>query len=463
MPKYYISFRNNKRDYYEYLVNDKPSLEPVDGMLTSSGLIELSTKTIVNLNEHDNVLEVSFRDGSILVVDSPNVFAPQNDSNDKALEVICKNIVLYANEKAIEEYKATLPKGHTPKVNRTKSNSGKRLAVGISILAALALIAGYYNFNNVKAEQDIPDEDHVFTDEDMTTLATHVANANYNISAIEKEVADRLAMSINKDIAAKKAEEKIANPVIETQTTVTPAVKEEASPRASLAFEFSDRTSGISGKKLEMTKETCGEYIAHYASRFGLSYEIECAQIAQESPNDFKNPCQISYKWFVGQAFKVPVYDENGFTGTYDEFTVTEDMLNSLEGNIMVGLAYNRKCIDKANSYLTGIFLYNQGDPSLQAACQYFNVDISYYLGDDKTKDARDLIVNYYQALNESRGKTHGDPNYLEHVLSYLPINENGKTTVSYYLGEELVDIEICNSKILDINSDMSYNSAISR
>ena len=144
----------------------------------------------------------------------------------------------------------------------------------------------------------------------------------------------------------------------------------------------------------------------------------------------------------------MPVYDENGkFTGTYDEFTATAESINTYEGNIMAGMASLREYID-ANGIVMGLFLYNQGPYSLQMACDYYGVNIEDYKGDINAIKARDLVVSYYKA----QGKTHGDPLYLEHVFSRLPLDDRGVTTVSCYIGNEKVEIAINNTLEYNMN-----------
>ncbi len=241
----------------------------------------------------------------------------------------------------------------------------------------------------------------------------------------------------------------ISDTIIPNLTMGNPTYNLSGSDYA-FAFEFRDSTDT---GKLQATKDYLGYYIEYYAKRWGLPVNLIMAQISQErggiENGTVHNPCQLTYIYFVGQTFTAPVYDENGFTGTYDTFTVTDESINTVEGNIMAGLAFLRKVIDNNQSLLTGLFLYNQGEPNLIFACQYFGVDINDYKGDQNSMKAVELIKRYTQTVY---GSYYGDQNYLTNIFQYLELDENGEATLTYYLGDQEITIKINNTLVKDDN-----------
>ena len=159
----------------------------------------------------------------------------------------------------------------------------------------------------------------------------------------------------------------------------------------------------------------------------------------------------ITSELFIGRTLTVPIYNEQGFTGEYETFEVTKEMLDTPDGNIKTCLAYKRICVDKFNSLILGLFSYNQGEYALNIACNYYGLNKEDYYGDENAIKARDLINRYY----EEQGKKHGDSTYLENVFSYLNLNERGSTYLEYYLGSEKKTVEIINTLV--------YNNELSR
>ena len=317
----------------------------------------------------------------------------------------------FVTKENIRNYKRTLPSNHIPKVNRVKKSKlpAKQIIAGaLSLSMGMSLLAGLI-------KEEINKEEFVDGNPPISyTVAT-------SIPQLEKE----------------------SNISVDTLMNL-------AFPNRTESNRVSENLS-----KLEETKQYFGDAISYYSQRYGIPYEIACAQITQERPNIENgvciNPCQITYEYFVGQNMTVPVYDENGFTGNYDTFLVTEEMLNSKEGNVKVGLAYTRYCIDKFDSLIMGLFAYNQGESVLGIACNHYGVNIEDYLGEENAIKARDMINRYY----EEKNKSHGDKNYLENVFSYLELSDRGSITLTYYVN----GVE----KTMEIHNTLEYNNELSR
>lgn len=412
MNKFYIN--NDKgRKYYTYsFENGHIKLMPLNEKDTEVFLSHITSKPIEQIISKENYKEIIFGGNTSLIIEKLRDLYPKQDKYDKYFLILLKKAREFVTRENIRSYKKTLPPNHIPKVNRTKKSKlpAKQIIAGaLSFSIGISLIAGLVN-------QEINKEKFV----DLNPTISYTVPKTSPI-ALEKKSNISIDTVIN-----------LAFP----DRTESNRVSEELS-------------------KLEETREYFGDSISYYSERYGIPYDIACAQVTQERPNIKDgvciNPCQITYEYFIGETMTVPVYDESGFTGNYDTFEVTEEMLNSKDGNIKVGLAYTRYCIDKFDSLIMGLFAYNQGDSALRIACNHYGVDIEDYLGEENAIKARDIINRYY----EDKEKTHGDAEYLENVFSYLDLSDRGSITLKYYVN----GVE----KTMEINNTLIYNNELSR
>lgn len=203
--------------------------------------------------------------------------------------------------------------------------------------------------------------------------------------------------------------------------------------------EFPDKTGN--GKYAE-TERLYGADIKKYSTRFGIPYNVACAYISQERPdNGDPNVCQITGRI---KPFTVDIYDENGPTGETEVITIDDTAKTNASESIKAGLAYLRYGIDYNDSFTTGLFGYNQGPYSVNLACDYYGLDINDYKGEENSQKACELIINYFKDTT-SPGKVHGDPNYLYNVFGYLPLEDRGSATIECYVNKELRQIAISN------------------
>ena len=424
--KFLLTF-DNKRIIYSYTQSNEDFIYTILSEKETTGVLQrLADSKIKNIvNKSENAIEITYESGLTIVLDDTRIFKYKSETID---DIFIKNLYLkimkFAERRNVIEYKKTLPEGYKPRVNRKKKkNIAPKLIV--SGLSALMIFYLSTSFNKEIKKENIESKPNEL-------------EFNLVIEESNNDIINNINIGPKKDIILY---EEIKSPI-----------EEEKDNTICVSLEFGDRTQT---GKLQSTEAFCGGVLKYYCERYGLPYEVMLAQITQESPNvvngKCQNPCQITYELFIGRKMYVPVYDVNGFTGEYDIFTVTKEMLKTTEGNIMAGMAYNRYCIDKYNSLFTGMFSYNQGENALKNACEYYGLNVDDYKGDEKSIEARDLINKYYQDL----GLMHGDAKYLEHVFSYLPLDERGIETIEYYLGNELIT--------LDLNNANVYNSELSR
>ncbi len=430
MPNYYFEIENAKRVYYSVEGTTIPIYRALSSLESTNILNQILASEITNiLPVKDNVIKVEFANFMTITVSKeflkfPDFNSQVNSLTSKILAYI-KNLEQEPLKQITEKYN-----GYVPTINRTKSRNLKTMFVSLGLAGTLFLTGfGVSVKNNSKPEPSKNPVSSSFIEEpDLLTP---------NI-VIEEEIPDNLI-----------AENNNPSPVI------TEPINENISSDLSYTIDYSFNNEAENGR-LDTTKEYFGDLMEYYCHRWGLPTNLCLAQLSQERPSITdgvcKNPYQITYKYFVNQTFKVPVYDENGFTQTYDSFTVTEDSLNSFEGNIMAGLAYLRLCIDNTNSLITGLYLYNQGEPSLRAACNYFGYEVDDYKGDENALAACELITKYN---SEKHNGNYGDFNYLANVFRYLPTDDRGAINLDYYLNNQKINIALNNSR--------EYNSNLMR
>lgn len=414
MNKFYID-ENRGRQYYAYKYQNNEinyitlNKEDIRVLLSS-----LSKSQISQIKDRDKSMEIIFNNGLTLIVDNLQVFQPHHDNYDNYFQLLLMKLKQFIEKETIKKYKKNLPINYTPKVNRKRKNNlpTKQIIAGaMSFVIGTSLISGLINKEIKKANEE-----------------TISISTNYEMpkKELQKEIEQDLAVVIPDSIVALAFEDRTESNRVDDETS-----------------------------KLEETNQYFGSYIEKYSIRYGLPYDIVSAQITQERPNIengvCENICQITYDYFVGQTMVVPIYNEQGFTGEYDTFLVTKEMLDTPEGNIRVGVAYLRTCVDRFNSLILGLFSYNQGESTLGIACNYYGLDKENYSGDENAIKARDLINRYYEEQN----KSHGDANYLEHVFSYLELSDRGSKVLEYYLGSE--------KKAIEINNTLMYNNSLSR
>lgn len=414
MNKFYINY-NNGREYYAYKYkNDQVTYTKLSEREIITLLSKIGENRIKKILDNDKSMEVIFEDSFSLVIDNSKIFLMQQDTYDRYFFRLLEKIKRFIEKENIKKMQTQT---HTRRVNRNKSKRVPKsiIAGTLSFSIVISMIAGIINKEISKSKELFPTSD-----------ITQEINIDVNRNIKENIVFD---------------------------------IPEESQKDVTIKLAFLDRTESnrVSEElsKLEETETYFGSIISNYSTRYGLPYELACAQITQERPNikDGKcdNICQITYELFVGRTLTVPLYNEQGFTGEYETFEVTKEMLDTPDGNIKTGLAYKRICVDKFNSLISGLFSYNQGEYALNLACNYYGLNKEDYYGDENAIKARDLINRYY----EEQGKEHGDSTYLENVFSYLELSEGGTIKLEYYLGSEKKTVEIINTLV--------YNNELSR
>ena len=415
MHNLYITFRDGSIHFYAYKYDEKlekVTYEELTDKEISAETYGMNHLPIKKVSETEKSLTVTLSNNQNIEIDTLEVFKQKDSQYFEELKKFMIAIDKFISNKNLEEFKNKLPEGHIPRTNRHKSkNFGRRILAGGLAAGCILGVASIAYANNKNDKKD-----------------------KMEFSPLPEKTLEMIADEVSPKVTPLNFEIAEVNELLE---------KEIEKERIDLEFEY------LEDGKLQSTIDYCGDLI---------SYDTVCSQITQERPNitadgSLRNPCQLTN--FVGNKLTVPVYNELGPTGEYDTYTVTEDMVNSLDWNIKIGVGYLRCCTNKYDSLISGIFAYNQGINALSNACKYYDLDLEEYKGDENAIKARDLVVQYYKELKEkgiTKG-THGDPLYLEHVFRYANLEDRGKKQIEYILGSELKTVEIHNT--LEYNSDL--------
>ncbi len=450
MHKYLFEIENNKRVYYSVRGESIPIYEVINSNQSKQIVNDILSNEILKITPiKEDVIKITLSNFNELTVSKTFLKFPDQNMEIKAL---ISKILAYINglEKESLETLAQKYNGYVPTINRTKSKNHKKMIVAATLAGSIFLSGlgvSLAKKNNKEEKIDIPLSDILIDDNEVNISNTLASNVQAEDLIYEPE-APLDSSSHENNTPTEESNTNNENNTISLDKTIS-------TPEITYNFDYVFSDISENGK-LEITKEYFGDLIEYYCNRWGLPPELCLAQLSQERPKvvngECKNPFQITAKYFVGETFTIPVYDSNGFTGSYDKFTVTEASLNTFEGNIMAGLAYLRKCINRTDSLFTGLYLYNQGEPSLSAACNYYGLDINDYKGDINALNACDLITKYHQELY---GSSYGDYDYLANVFRYIPTSDRGSVMLSYYLGEEKINIALNNTR--------EYNSELTR
>lgn len=438
MHNLYITYKDGDVHFYAYRYLGKVVYEELTSEEIYVELTEINKQDIKNVSETDKSLTITLENGQNIEIDSLEII--KNGSlYTELLLAFANKVKLHIENMELDKLKDKMPDGYTPRVNRTKSkNNGKRiLAAGLAgsvMLSLTALTLEYYQKKNKNKAKELPN------------LSAELFLDGYKISEKDSlEIPETLMPQIQDKV------KNVSDLNHKPDSSFISSQKEDAE---TIELFYEKRDDG----KLQSTIDYCGDIIEYYSSRYGLPYSVVCSQITQERPNitpegTLKNPCQLTN--FVGNTLTVPVYDENGPTGEYDTYTVTKDMVDSLDWNIKIGIGYLRCCVNKYDSLITGVFAYNQGINALSNACEYYGLDVNAFKGDENALEARDLVVRYYEELKEN-GKikpTHGDPKYLENVFRYENAEDRGDRKIDYFLGNDL--------KTIAIQNPLEYNNGL--
>ena len=208
---------------------------------------------------------------------------------------------------------------------------------------------------------------------------------------------------------------------------------------------YSDSDKKISNNDIENTLRY-KDIFDKYGHEFGIDSNLLIALATNESSGihdiDYDEPdigiMQIEWSVWLNKKVKAYNYEKNEF----DSLIITNDVIESLEGNIKAGTMILQENINKTVRYGYDDKLINASD-ILPYSLQRYNMGIGNMqkllrMGGD-WKDNRNEI-------------TAGDSKYFEHVLAYLKLLDNGEDIKINSFDEDTKEIKEWNFEVYDTN-----------
>lgn len=208
---------------------------------------------------------------------------------------------------------------------------------------------------------------------------------------------------------------------------------------------YSDSDKKISNNDIENTLRY-KDIFDKYGHEFGIDSNLLIALATNESSGihdiDYDNPdigiMQIEWSVWLNKKVKAYNYEKNEF----DSLIITNDVIESLEGNIKAGTMILQENINKTVRYGYDDKLINASD-ILPYSLQRYNMGVGNMqkllrMGGD-WKDNRNEI-------------TAGDSKYFEHVLAYLKLLDNGEDIKINSFDEDTKEIKEWNFEVYDTN-----------
>lgn len=208
---------------------------------------------------------------------------------------------------------------------------------------------------------------------------------------------------------------------------------------------YSDSDKKISNNDIENTLRY-KDIFDKYGHEFGIDSNLLIALATNESSGihdiDYDNPdigiMQIEWSVWLNKKVKAYNYEKNEF----DSLIITNDVIESLEGNIKAGTMILQENINKTVRYGYDDKLISASD-ILPYSLQRYNMGVGNMqkllrMGGD-WKDNRNEI-------------TAGDSKYFEHVLAYLKLLDNGEDIKINSFDEDTKEIKKWNFEVYDTN-----------
>lgn len=208
---------------------------------------------------------------------------------------------------------------------------------------------------------------------------------------------------------------------------------------------YSDSDKKISNNDIENTLRY-KDIFDKYGHDFGIDSNLLIALATNESSGihdiDYDEPdigiMQIEWSVWLNKKVKAYNYEKNEF----DSLIITNDVIESLEGNIKAGTMILQENINKTVRYGYDDKLINASD-ILPYSLQRYNMGVG-----NMQKLLR-MGGNWKDNRNEI---TAGDSKYFEHVLAYLKLLDNGEDIKINSFDEDTKEIKEWNFEVYDTN-----------
>lgn len=420
--KYKIELFDGKRAFYFYKQYERGNRQYI--ILTDNQIIRLLNQIInydiVNLTEEQDSLNILLSNNVSIEINDLKVFNTLGSKYDNYMYVLLVKAHKFLTARNIKTYKKS-QKYPTKRVNRTKSKRIPKLIIAGGLAASITITSVIGALVREGQEKEF-----------------EKASKPYSTVLPLEETPD-LALGAN-----------------ELEEINDDTIKVE--------FAFEDRTA--SGK-LEETIANCQEYADQWIDRYGLPQNLVYAILAQENGTlNFEinasgacGPGQLQVAEFHNdnaiEHMVVPVYQDNVFTGEYDDFYVADArrlddprlegknylVMQDINDHFQIVCAYLRLCINRYRNIFIATDAYNKGLYCFSNVCD--ETTTTYY-----SNNLSDFSWAYI--IPEAKGNGYGDAEYIWHVLSYLPAVDN-QIEIVYNYKDELIDIDLTNTNEYNI------------
>lgn len=208
---------------------------------------------------------------------------------------------------------------------------------------------------------------------------------------------------------------------------------------------YSDSDKKISNNDIENTLRY-KDIFDKYGQQFGIDSNLLIALATNESSGihniDYDEPdigiMQIEWSVWLNKKVKAYNYEKNEF----DSLIITNDVIESLEGNIKAGTMILQENINKTVRY--------GYDDKLIAASDILPYSLQRYnMGVGNMQKLLKIDGDWKDNRNEI---TAGDSKYFEHVLAYLKLLDNSEDIKINSFNEDTKEIKEWNFEVYDTN-----------
>ena len=280
-------------------------------------------------------------------------------------------------------------------IKKTKQNNHiTKIVIASSLAATLGI--SYFNFTNNK---------------EVTPKFE-----NFENQVVLEENIDYIDENLSNFSALPTVTMETEEPVIEEETSVELDTMLQSDQ---FHFSYEDRSNYenvTNAKRYE-------DIFERYATRYGVDKNLLMAIAAQENCGKHYEALNSTYATGIMQIERGPnigstISAYNFETGQMDQITITQDAIENLETNIQIGTMIIRNKIEEYDYNIPlSIQGYNFGAGNMANSIAMCS-DLENVSKEEIKSNVTDpLWLNYRQFLGV------GDPQYVEHIFSFIPSN----------------------------------------
>lgn len=375
-------------------------------------------KDILNrlLKENPPIVEVDFQEeGYNLYYDEVTVIAKNYQilkKNKIISDFLDKNLTIDEIDELAslqrKKAKEILKKSNNKKVNRNASRKVGTKIISVSAIIIMLIAAGKV----IKSEQRMKQVLNYSNKTEQYYVLDEYMNDSDLASAQPPIVENNLDEDFEEIMENVKEENE------EYQETIEPSVlRNEFEVQTSFSCE--DRTDS---EKLNFVKTNYEDIITKYAKMYGLDANLVMAIATQERGKHSEtrdSSGAYGLMQIEGIWVNSPISAYNVETNQTETIVITEEKLQSLEGNIQVGCCILQNACKENNYQLyASIQAYNYGSGNMRSLFNEYNNQYGISREEVLNDKGNSEFLKCCEYVSEERKQ--GDPQYVSNVLSYL-------------------------------------------